>query len=122
MTRIAVEGPDGAPAGTIRRDGCEKAPLVETTPIPGLQPLLRGHGKVRHPSRLCGAGRGQMRGGGATEPDSVRSCGHLPALRHFPRTRPDRSRLQRDAGQVGKKGWEKPLCVARARHAGSEPT
>ncbi len=52
MTRIAVEGPDGAPAGTIRRDGCEKAPLVETTPIPALQPLLRGHGKVRHPSRL----------------------------------------------------------------------
>ncbi len=31
------------------------------------------------------------------------------------------SRLQRDAGQVGKKGREKPLCVAKARHAGSEP-
>ncbi len=34
---------------------------------------------------------------------------------------PLRSRLQRDAGQVGKKGREKSLCVAKARHAGSEP-
>ncbi len=43
------------------------------------------------------------------------TCCHRPAHRHFPRTRPDRSRLQRDAGQVGKKGRETPLCVAKAR-------
>ncbi len=128
--RVAVEGPDGAPAGTIRRDGCEKAPLVETTPIPALQPLLRGHGKVRHPSRLWrrwartnARGRGQLPSPTAPQhPKLPMTCCHRSALRHFPRTRPDRSRLQRDAGQVGKKGWEKPLYVARARHAESEPT
>ncbi len=67
MARVAVEGPDGAPAGTIRRDGCEEAPLVETTPIPALQPFFRGHGKVRHPSQLWrrwartnARGRGQL--------------------------------------------------------------
>ncbi len=41
-------------------------------------------------------------------------------IRHFHWTRPDCSRWQREAGQVGKKGREKPLCVARARHLGSE--
>ncbi len=49
---VVVEGPDGAPAETTHPDGCERAPLVETTPNPALQPLWRGHGKVRHPSRL----------------------------------------------------------------------
>ncbi len=41
--RVAGEGPDGAPAGTTHPDGCERAPLVETTPIPAFQPLSRGH-------------------------------------------------------------------------------
>ncbi len=47
---VVAEGPDGAPAETTHPDGCERAPLVETTPNPALQPLLRGHGKVQHPS------------------------------------------------------------------------
>ncbi len=50
--RISDEGPDGAPAGTTRPDGCERAPLVETTPIPALQLLLRGQREVRHFSVL----------------------------------------------------------------------
>ncbi len=52
MARVVAEGPDGALAGTTHPDGCERATLVETTPNPALQPLLRGHGKVRNPSRL----------------------------------------------------------------------
>ncbi len=52
MAMVVVEGPDGPPAETTHPDGCERAPLVETTPNLALQPLLRGHGKVRHPSRL----------------------------------------------------------------------
>ncbi len=91
--------------------------------------LFNRYGKVRHPSRLWRRwaranvrGRGQL--SSPTAPQHLKlpvTCCHRPAHRHFPRTRPDRSRLQRDAGQVGKKGREKPLCVARARHAGSEP-
>ncbi len=126
--RVVAEGPDGAPAGTTHPDGCERAPLVETTPNPALQPILRGHGKVRHPSWLWRRwARANMRGRGQlpspTAPQHLKmpvTCCHRPAHRHFPRTRPDRLRLQRDAGQVGKKGREKPLCVERARHAGAE--
>ncbi len=126
---VVAEGPDGAPAETTHPDGCERAPLVETTPNPALQPLLRGHGKVRHPSRLWRRwARANLRGRGQslspTAPQHLKlpvTCCHRPAHRHFPRTRPDRSRLQRDAGQVGKKGRETPLCVAKARHAESEP-
>ncbi len=126
---VVAEGPDGAPAETTHPDGCERAPLVETTPNPALQPLLRGHGKVRHPSRLWQRwARANLRGRGQslspTAPQHLKlpvTCCHRPAHRHFPRTRPDRSRLQRDAGQVGKKGRETSLCVAKARHAGSEP-
>ncbi len=125
---VIVEGPDGAPAETTHPDGCERAPLVETTPNPALQPLLRGHGKVRHPSRLWRRwawanlrGRGQSLS--PTAPQHLKlpvTCCHRAAHRHFPQTRPDRSCLQRDAGQVGKKGREKSLCVAKARHTGSE--
>ncbi len=126
---VVVEGPDGAPAETTHPDGCERAPLVETTPNPALQPLLRGHGKVRHPSRLWRRwARANLRGQGQslspTAPQHLKlpvTCCHRPAHRHFPQTRPDCSCLQRDAGQVGKKGREKSLCVAKARHAGSEP-
>ncbi len=69
---VVVEGPDGAPAETTHPDGCERAPLVETTPNPALQPLWRGHGKVRHPSRLWRRwARANLRGGGSvTEPHS----------------------------------------------------
>ncbi len=120
---VVVAGPDGAPAETTHPDGCERAPLVETTPNPALQPLLRGHGKVWHPSRLWRRwARANLRGQGQslspTAPQHLKlpvTCCHRPAHRHFPQTRPDPSRLQRDAGQVGKKGWEKSLCVAKAR-------
>ncbi len=61
---VDVEGPNGAPAETTHPDGCERAPLVETTPNPALQPLWRGHGKVRHPSRLWR--RWQTWGGGVS--------------------------------------------------------
>ncbi len=126
---VVVKGPDGAPAETTHPDGCERAPLVETTPNPALQPLLRGHGKVWHPSRLWRRwARANLRGRGQslspTAPQHLKlpvTCCHRPAHRHFPQTRPDPSRLQRDAGQVGKKGREKSLCVAKVRHAGSEP-
>ncbi len=126
---VVVEGPDGAPAETTHPDGCERAPLVETTPNPALQPLWRGHGKVRHPSRLWRRwARANLRGRGQslspTAPQHLKlpvTCCHRPAHRHFPQTRPDRSRLRRDAGQVGQKGREKSLCVVKTRHAGSEP-
>ncbi len=71
---------------------------------------------------------GRRQGGGvsyqARQLLCVRNCQWLAVInqtiRHFHWTRPDCSRWQREAGQVGKKGQEKPLCVARARHLGSE--
>ncbi len=120
--------------------GCERAPLVEITPIPALQQLLRRHGEVRHPSWLWrrwvltkAGGRGQLpRPTAPLHPKLPLTCCHRPALHHYHQTKPDHSHWQRDAGQDGKKwweskvkgeskGWEKPLCVARSRHAGSEP-
>ncbi len=88
---VIVEGPDGAPAETTHPDGCERAPLVETTPNPALQPLLRGHGKVRHPSRLWRRwARANLRGRGQsmspTAPQHLKlpvTCCHRPAHRHF---------------------------------------
>ncbi len=67
--------------------------------------------------RAKAGGRDQLQ-----SPIADMTCCHRPALRHCHRTRPDRLRWQRDGGQVGKSGREKPLCVARARHAGSEPS
>ncbi len=128
MARITDEGPDGTPAGTTHPDGCERAALVETTPISALQPLLRGHGEVRHPSwlwwcwvRTKAGGQGQLPSPTAPLRQKLpMTCCHRPALCHFHRTRPDCAHWQRDAGQVEKKGWEKPLCVTRARHARPE--
>ncbi len=126
--RVVAEGPDGAPAGTTHPDGCERAPLVETTPNPALNRFWEDTEKFGIHPGFGGAGRGQTWGGGvsyrARQLLSIWSCQWHAVIGQLIVTSPERdqiARLQRDAGQVGKKGREKPLCVARARHAGSEP-
>ncbi len=67
-------------------------------------------------------GRGQLTGPTAPlRPKLLMTCCHRSALHHSHQTRPDCLRWQRDAGQAEKRGREKPLCVARVRHAVSEP-
>ncbi len=112
MARIADEGPDGTPAGTTHPDGCERAALVETTPISVLQPLLRGHGEVRHPSRLwwCwvrtkAGGQGQLQSPTAPLRQKLPiTCCHRPAL-SLP---PNETRLRTLAGGCWS-GWEKRM-------------
>ncbi len=69
---VVVEGPDGAPADTTHPDGCERAPLVETTPNPALQTALE---RTRKSSAsipaLAALGAGKPEGAGSvTEPHS----------------------------------------------------
>ncbi len=78
--------------------------------------LLRGLTAPRRWVRANVRGRGQL--SSPTAPQHLKlpvTCCHRPAHRHFLRTRPDRSRLQRDAGQVGKKKDGRNLSVWRER-------
>ncbi len=115
---VVAEGPDGAPAETTHPDGCERAPLVETTPNPALQPLLRGHRKVRHPSRLWRRwARANSEGAGSvTEPDSSsasEATSDMLSSASSSSLPPNETRsLTLAEGHWS--GWEK-------RHAGSEP-